>query len=583
MTPMDYTDWTKDDLVAEIRKLSRRKKYGLVWENRDEVLVEELENNIPLFEQVKSRAIITSEDAPECLLIEGDNLHSLQVLNYTHLGKIDLIYIDPPYNTGENDFKYNDDYVDKEDSYRHSKWLSFMHSRLILAKPLLSDDGMIFISINEIEMANLILLCDEIFGERNQIGIFPRLTKKGGKTTGTFASNHDFLLGWAKNKASLPKFKIELDDPKSFKLEDEYVAERGRHNLKQTLDYDSLTYSKGMDYPLVIDEQTYYPGGSKEAWQERQKGNHGKFDWTWRWSEELVRWGLSQGLIEIKGKERPRIYTKSYELANYERTDTGWQIVFEDRQKSPSSIHFIDNEFSNDVAKKELDGVLGKGKFEFPKPTSLIKFLINLHEKKDVTVLDFFAGSGSTGQAVVDLNIEDGQNRKFILATNNEKNNNDANSRIPKGICVDVTYPRIKEVIKGSKKSQGNANLRYFKTKLISSKLTDANRHFITRQAIGALCVREECYREVEINKEFHVYSGKSKMLGVLFDPNSIVAFKSFIAKHDYPTNVYVFSLGNDDYAEEFSEFKGRVLTVALPKAILNAYHRSQRLVKVNR
>ena len=206
MTPTDYADWSKEDLVAEIRKLARRKKYGLVWEEKDEDVALTLNENLPVFEQVKSRAIVSDKKLDSNILIEGDNLHALTSLAFTHQGAIDLIYIDPPYNTGENDFKYNDDYVDSEDSFRHSKWLSFMHKRLKLAKTLLSDSGMFFCSIDDNEVGPLRLLLDEVFGEDNFINCITVKTKSsagasGGGEDKKLKKNVEYLLFYAKNRA----------------------------------------------------------------------------------------------------------------------------------------------------------------------------------------------------------------------------------------------------------------------------------------------------------------------------------------------------------------------------------------------
>ena len=153
----------KSDLLA---LLHTQKKYGLVWENKPENVEKQMASELPVLTEVKERAIVSEdENAPNHILIEGDNLHALTTLAYTHAGKIDVIYIDPPYNTGNKDFVYNDSYVDKEDSYRHSKWLSFMTKRLEIAKLMLAENGVLFISIDDHEQSNLKLLCDEIFGE----------------------------------------------------------------------------------------------------------------------------------------------------------------------------------------------------------------------------------------------------------------------------------------------------------------------------------------------------------------------------------------------------------------------------------
>jgi len=143
-----YESWDKERLIEEITRLQSRKKYGLVWEDKPEEVVERCKNELPVLEEITDRAIEKSDSDITNLIIEGDNYHALSVLNYTHAGKIDVIYIDPPYNTESKDFRYNDKYIDKEDAFRHSKWLSFMHHRLKLANGLLKNDGVILVSIN---------------------------------------------------------------------------------------------------------------------------------------------------------------------------------------------------------------------------------------------------------------------------------------------------------------------------------------------------------------------------------------------------------------------------------------------------
>ena len=164
------TDDERTDLLA---LLNHQKKYGLVWEEKPEEVEKRLHTQLPVLEEVKERALLSDDPAaPNHLLIEGDNLEALVALTYTHEGKVDVIYIDPPYNTGNKDFSYNDCYVDAEDGYRHSKWLSFMSKRLKIAKQLLSDRGVIFISIDDNEQADLKILCDNLFSPSNFCGQF---------------------------------------------------------------------------------------------------------------------------------------------------------------------------------------------------------------------------------------------------------------------------------------------------------------------------------------------------------------------------------------------------------------------------
>lgn len=204
MAKKDYTNWSRDELIKEIEQLRKRKQYGLVWEPKKENVVEQCKTELPVLEEVKEKEILTDPEKPVNLLIEGDNYHALSVLNYTHKGKIDVIYIDPPYNTGNKDFVYNDNYVDEEDSFRHSKWISFMSKRLSLAKNLLSKDGVLFISIDNNEIAQLKLLCDEIMPNSFVTTLHVQMsTVQGQKVraakSGNIVKNAEYILVYSKS------------------------------------------------------------------------------------------------------------------------------------------------------------------------------------------------------------------------------------------------------------------------------------------------------------------------------------------------------------------------------------------------
>lgn len=460
-----HTDDRSLMAINRIEKELTFKKYGLIWEEHDEAVNIRMQTHIPVFSERKKMEI-AGDPASEAynFLLEGDNLHSLKLLEKTHRGMIDVIYIDPPYNTGNRDFIYNDEYIKKEDAFRHSTWLSFMAERLKIAYKLLKSDGLIYISIDDNEQAQLKLLMDEIFSEENFIICMPRITKKNGKTTSAYARNHDYVLVYTKKEQGV--FLMEEHNDEAFKYEDEYVAKRGKYKLNQTLDYDSLSYSAGLDYPLEIDGEIFYPGSDEKKWRERQNGNHRRADWAWRWSRKLFEFGYRNGFVVVKRKKdgTARIYTKTYLQAKIARDAAGeFYIEYGKRVKATSSIELMDNIFSNDNAKKDLDKFGLKDAFDYSKPVELIKKLLRAYYKKDALVLDFFAGSGTTGQAVLELNREDGGSRRFILCTNNENN-----------ICKKVTYRRIKTIMTG-KCADGTkyaesipANLKYYKTAFVS-------------------------------------------------------------------------------------------------------------------
>ncbi len=441
MAASDYDNYSREQLLSLIKNADAKKHYGLVWEEDKvpENVVTECLEKIPVLKEIKKKNVNTDGNLPQNILIEGDNYHALKVLNETHKGTIDLIYIDPPYNTGKKeDFMYNDKYVDIDDSYRHSKWLSFMHKRLTLAATLLNKKGAIFISIDDTEIAQLKILCNQIFGEDNFVAQFIRKNKTGsGHDSTQVAIEFDYMLCYAKNKTALKFEKQILDvenDPK-YKLEDEHVKHRGKYYLRD-LDYKG-SYSPSLDYKLRMPDGSISLSGGKIG-----KPN------TWRWSKEKVEWGKANDFIVFKKvKEKWKAYIKQYQFVD--------NVNNKRERKLPYRAIL---EFLNAEGSRELNNVVPQNNFRFPKPVGLIQFCIKLFADKNITVLDFFAGSGTTGHAVLQTNEADGGNRKFILCTNNENN-----------ICETVTYPRIKNLIRGytinSKKINGiKANLQYYQT-----------------------------------------------------------------------------------------------------------------------
>lgn len=357
------------------------------------------------------------------ILIKGDNLDALKILKQSYSEKIKMIYIDPPYNTKNENFIYGDDFSQSNEEVlktldyskekldyiknlfglkSHSGWLSFMYPRLLLARDLLKQDGVIFISIDDNEAAQLKLLCDEIFGEGNFVAEMPRLTKKAGKSTNQIAKNHDYVLCYQKNSINFKQIDINEND---YSLKDEFYNERGGYKLNQNLDYNSLQYNKKMDYEIVIGGEKFYAGGL-ETYTERQKGNFGTIDWVWRWSKAKFDFGLANGFVEIKNN---RIYTKTYTKAKIS-DNKPYKIEYFNRTKNISSIEFLDNKYSNDMSNKKLQSIFNvKNIFDYSKPVELINFLIEQTTEKGDIILDFFAGSGTTAHAVLESNKSDYQ------------------------------------------------------------------------------------------------------------------------------------------------------------------------------
>ena len=572
------TDKERSALLSLLRE---NKTYGLVWEDKPENVEERLRDELPILTEVPERAILSEDkDAPNHILIEGDNLEALATLAYTHEGKIDVIYIDPPYNTGNKDFRYNDSYVDKEDSYRHSNWLSFMNRRLKIAKRLLSDRGVIFISIDDNEQANLKLLMDDtnFFGEKNFIAILPRITKASGKTTDKIAQNHDYILLYAKDSSKCIITGLPHDD-EGYKNVDEFYKERGKFKLNQTLDYDSLSYSDSLDYPIKIGNDIFYPGGNYENFKKRKSGNHKRADWAWRWSKDLFDFGYNNGFIVVKsGKNGKRIYTKTYQKVNIEKINNSYKIVEKDRLKPIQSIQLIDNRFSNDNAKKELQNILGENLFDYPKPTSIMHYLLQAIPNCEY-VLDFFAGSGTTLHATMQLNAEDGGHRQCILVTNNEND-----------ICEEVTYKRNRRVIQGYTNSKGEEvagltknNLRYYRTGFVGRNRSMQNMRKLVNLATDMLCIKEKLYTEQNTFGGQKTYKGifryfddgKKQML-IIYREEAIDELVDIIYGLDItqPIKVYVFSPSEDPWEGSFDDVSDKVKLCALPQAIYNTYRR---------
>ncbi|EJC11032.1 adenine specific DNA methylase [Helicobacter pylori Hp P-23] len=439
-----------------------------------------------------------NESTSKHILIKGDNLDALKILKQSYSEKIKMIYIDPPYNTKNENFIYDDDFSQSNEetlkqldyskekldyiknlfgSKCHSGWLSFMYPRLLLAKDLLKQDGVIFISIDDNECAQLKLLCDEIFGEGNFVAEMPRLTKKAGKSTNQIAKNHDYVLCYQKNSINFKQIDIDEND---YSLKDEFYNERGGYKLNQNLDYNSLQYNKKMDYEIVIGNEKFYAGGL-ETYTERQKGNFGTIDWVWRWSKAKFDFGLANGFIEVKNN---RIYTKTYTKAKISDSKP-YKIEYFNRTKNISSIEFLDNKYSNDMSNKKLQSIFNiKNIFDYSKPVELISFLIDQTTEKGDIILDFFAGSGTTAHAVLESNKSDYQKlseggglfnglnaafkeRRFILVQLDEKIDPKKNKsaydfclntlKSPSPSIFDITEERIKRA--GAKIKEACPNL----------------------------------------------------------------------------------------------------------------------------
>jgi adenine-specific DNA-methyltransferase len=568
LTKRDYSSWTQEELLAELDHLVSNKKFGLVWEDQTEDESTSFSTYIPTAKELDSKKLVSAPGAATNLLIEGDNLFSLSLLNYTHLESVDIIYIDPPYNTGENDFNYNDRFVRKDDSYRHSKWLSFINKRLLLAKDLLTPEGVIFVSIGNDEVHRLRLLMEEIFGEANHLATITRVQKAGSDQGTHFARSVDYVLAFAKNKDLLPPFSqfVTEEYEASFKQVDHETGNKYKEKGLYQASLDPMRgcvnqryYIKAPDGSLCIPPGNIFPSVAEDGAKIPPAS---KQDKVWRWSRDRYLQEIPN-LIFKKTKKSP--------LVDQFGQPSIWNVYtkqFLNSEKGALPRDFVDkyDNSQGTIALKQL-GL----EFSFAKPVWLIADLLGMTNKPNALVLDFFAGSGTTGQAVLQLNREDGGNRSFILCTNNEGN-----------IAEDICYPRIQRVISGYQDEKYDefigipSNLRYFKVGLISNSTTDANRKRLTREAIGLLCIRENAFEKTLESDQLQVFENEQGRVAILLDEFDLEALKGEIEENpDKHYRVYAFSLSNDDLSEELRVFGSRVASLPIPEGILNTYFRN--------
>ena len=408
---------TGEERTCLIDLINNQAKYGLVWDNKSEKAAQQLSEYEPVLKEVPDKSIINGNHCIDHILIEGDNLHALAALNTGYHGKIDIIYIDPPYNTGKTDFTYRDAFKDRsavadDPMFRHHTWLSFMYRRLVWAKQLLSSRGVVFISIDDNECYHLKLLCDEIFGSENFVANHVWKSKSGGAADASFiATDTENILLYAANKAEL---EIANDTGAMVSTLYNRTDADGRKYALERLDKQNIRYCRTLDFTITGPDGVQY--------QPRHKNPHHP-NATWRWAKETVKQRFNELVFE-----NGNIYTKNYEKEG----------------SRPRNLLMEERFGRTRTGKKELSAIIGPSDFTAPKPSRLISYLIKLFPANDCIVLDFFAGSGTTLHSVMALNKQDGGTRQCILCTNNENN-----------ICEEVTWPRVRNLIMGYQ-SQGN-------------------------------------------------------------------------------------------------------------------------------
>lgn len=533
-------------------------KYGLVWEDKPEDIVDICRYQLPILKEIKERRVKTNGGTTN-IIIEGDNYHALSVLRYTHKGKIDIIYIDPPYNTGNKTWKYNNNFVDKEDSFKHSKWLSFMKKRLKLAKALLSKSGTIIVAIDDYEMHTLRLLMDELFNEKNHIGtIIVVHNPRGRNDDKHFATMHEYMLIYSKDpqNTDVGYFDLTDEEASNYRLEDS-ISKYSLVSYMRTGNNSDRHTRPRMFYPIYYDKKSNELSLTKTKKSiEILPINNSGDEKVWRWGKKtfLEKKDTELSVKQTNGKYK--IYKKRRLLTI--------------SSKKPKSLWYDSRYDASSHGIMLLREILQeKNTFPYPKSIWTTYDILKLISNKNSLVLDFFAGSGTTGHAVLQLNHDIKGNRKFILCTNNEN-----------GICEDVCYPRLKNVIKGYSNNKGKkitglgSNLRYFKTEFIDNKYTDKNKKNIVKSIIDVLCVKEDCFEAVKITNEYKIFKNNTKHIAIINDDKAIEPFKNHIKKAKLKTTVYVFSLDEYDKSEEFEDVQELVWLKPVPLEILSTYRR---------
>ena len=595
---------TPDERAELINLLNTKKKYGLIWEDKPEDVEEQLRTQLPVLREVVEKRILatksesdtattktsnnnlfseeenqenkenqtnhSSDDvaSPNHILIEGDNLHALTALTFTHEGKIDVIYIDPPYNTGsKEDFIYNDHYVDKEDAFRHSKWLSFMQRRLKLAKVLLREDGVIFCSIGDDEISQLTLLFDEVFTEANKLGVITRVAKTAGDMGNYFAPSKDYIVVYTKNKSMLSNFKDDVDESlfKKIEIDGEKKGERYR---------DDVAFYQASQKDLRPNQKYFVdcPDGAKvippcSIQDEIMRDGDGR----WRWSKETYL--LNRHLLVFKQTKKSPLLDEYGQQAKWNVYTKSYLNDRSEKGASPRDYldQFINRKGADLIKQYDIN-------FSFSKPFELIQHLVKITNKSnDLTFLDFFAGSGSSLHSIMKMNESDNGNRQCIIVTNNENS-----------ICEEVTYPRCERLIKKYVNIKGQEmpyfpknNLRYYRSEYVGREKTHKNKRELVLAATELLCIKEDIYTELaELNgqkldkKTIRCFSDKGRYLMVIYDEEAIETLLPLISAIDthQKIKIYIFAPGQYPFTEEFEDVLDKVELCALPDAIYKAY-----------
>ena len=600
----DYLKYTKEDLIEEIKNLQSRKKYGLNWEIEEENVVKEFKENFLYLKENKELNVSKDDNKPVNLIIEGDNYHAVSILNITHKQSIDVIYIDPPYNTGNRDWRYNNNYVDKEHKYRHSAWIQMMSTRLQASKELLKKDGVLICAIDQHEVNRLGLLLEEIFTEYF-IYLIPIQHNPRSQQGTNFGVTHEYMYFCipSNEKGSEQELisKRKLDEPEW-------------RDFMQTGSASDRNTSKNLFYPIYVKDEKIVDVGKvpPEDFHPREKINKVKKDlyevWPVDSSGKEKKWGISyESYIKIRPELRPKKTRNGITIQSLTKERARKSIwlgptmyykqslvnlkkdinkIFSNGSKLPSIEKEIKKRFNktldtkarydaSEYGTKIIQKILKKEKFDFPKSLYAVYDTIYsiVENRKDALILDFFAGSGTTGHAVLLMNKNDGGNRRFILNTNNDND-----------IATKVCYPRIRNTINGVAElpdiTNIKSNLKYFKTEFQKRDATDSSKFKLFNNSIEIIKIREETFNLFKSNKNYFIYKGLKKFTAILFDEEYIDDLKTELIKLKEEVSVYIFSLGSFTFDDEFEDMDNICKIISYPEPIINEY---EHLLKLNK
>lgn len=545
----------------EIENHIKDKKYGLVWETHEEQVDELLKDNIPVLSEDTDRKLVKDSEFPFNFLIEGDNLQALYLLEKTHKNRIDCIYIDPPYNTGAKDWKYNNDYVDKQDVYRHSKWISFMNVRLKLARNLLKKDGALITTIDDNELANVYLLINEIFPDCKNVIITIQMNP-GGTQGKSFSVTNEYAIITYYDKAT-PIYRKKHAGGETYNLRrwgstsNRYEGATCFYPVIVDADNSVIGFGDVLDDELHPDGQVVEnDDGTKQIWPIDVSGIEKK----WRYARDTVEDIIDRLVVEKNG-DRLEVIVK--------------------RETEPPKTVWVSNDYNAEsFGTKFIKGIIGEDKFSYPKSIYAVKDCLSMivGGKPDAIVLDFFAGSGTTLNALNLINAEDGGHRKCIMVTNNEVSE-EVEKQLKKkgiepdteewdsyGIAKNVTWPRSKFTINGFRDDGTELEGEYLTSitveKSVGRKFTQIS--YINpqemnlgqkKQLVSLIAKGQLPQTIVKRDSKYLVSENEKHTVSILLNDEFADEWVAQLGEKEYITDFYIITKNN----RLFSELKEKI------------------------